>query len=129
MLLHVDRHSGVPAYRQILEQVRFQLAGGMLAPGDELPSTRALSAELGLNPMTVSKAYGQLEREGLVERRPGRPLVVRPRDGQADADRRGELRRGLESAARMARQLGIGAEEATELFAELLDERSREEER
>ena len=71
MLLVVDRHNGVPAYRQIMDQIRFQIASGVLRPGDALASTRSLSAELGLNPMTVSKAYGYLEKEGVLERRPG----------------------------------------------------------
>ena len=49
----------------------------MLAAGEEIPSTRALSLKLGVNPMTVSKAYGLLEEERLIEHRPGLPLVVR----------------------------------------------------
>jgi DNA-binding transcriptional MocR family regulator len=62
MLIVVDPHSGVPVYRQLMDQIRFHIASGLLKPGDELPSTRALSTELGVNPMTVSKAYSFLER-------------------------------------------------------------------
>ena len=76
MLIAVDPQSGVPVYRQLMDQIKFHVASGLVAPGDELPSTRALSSELGLNPMTVSKAYSYLEKEGVVERRPGRPLIV-----------------------------------------------------
>jgi GntR family transcriptional regulator len=76
LLILVDPHSGVPVYRQIVDQVRFQIASGRIAPGDELPSTRALSKRLRVNPMTISKAYGILEDEGVIERRPGLPLVV-----------------------------------------------------
>ena len=75
MILVVDPHSGIPVYRQIVEQIRFQVAGGLLEPGQEIPSTRALSARLGVNPMTVSKAFGLLEQDGVLERRPGRPHV------------------------------------------------------
>ena len=63
MLIEVDRHSGVPVYRQIMDQIKFHVAGGLLRPGAELPSTRTLSAALGLNPMTVSKSYSLLEME------------------------------------------------------------------
>ena len=104
MLLLVDRHSGIPAYRQIMDQLRFQIASGVLRAGDELPSTRSLSAELGLNPMTVSKAYGFLEREGVLERRPGRSLLVREGGGGgADKQKLEELRRDFDGTI-VARQ-------------------------
>ena len=126
MLLTLDRHSGVPAYRQIMDQIRFLIASGLLTPGDELPSTRALSADLGTNPMTISKAYGQLERDGLLERRPGLSLIVAPSDGSettrgAEARREEELRRAMEPAATMAKRLGISRRRATELFGQALD--------
>ena len=76
MIVVVDPSSGVPVFRQLMDQIRLQIASGLLGPGDELPPTRAMSADLGVNPMTVSKAYNLLEREGVLERRPGRPLVV-----------------------------------------------------
>ncbi len=121
MLIVIDRHSGQPVYRQLLEQVRYQAASGILAPGDELPSTRALSARLGLNPMTVSKAYGLLEREGVVERRPGRALVIKARAaGDLEDERLEELRKALAGTAQTVRQLGVSPEKALELFADLL---------
>jgi len=62
-----------------MEQIRFHVASGLLSPGDEIPSTRSLSARLGVNPMTISKAFALLEEEGVLERRPGLPHVVRQR--------------------------------------------------
>ena len=88
MLIVVDPHSGVPVYRQLMDQIKFHIASGILKPGDELPSTRSLSAELGVNPMTISKAYSFLEREDVVERRPGRPLVVKAIGATALQDQR-----------------------------------------
>lgn len=121
MLIHVDPNSGVPAYRQIVDQVRFLVATGRLAAGSELPSTRALSEELRLNPMTVSKAYGLLESEGLLQRRPGLPLVVRPIGyGASEAARTSALRTILEPAAVATRQLGITQPHALAVFRELL---------
>ncbi|HOG94183.1 MAG TPA: GntR family transcriptional regulator, partial [Opitutaceae bacterium] len=76
-LLSIDLHNGVPAYRQIMDQIKLQIATGLLPAGAELPSTRTLSAELALNPMTVSKAYGLLERDGILECRRGQTLTVR----------------------------------------------------
>jgi GntR family transcriptional regulator len=127
MLLFVDRHNGTPVYRQIIDQVRFQIASGALKGGDELPSTRALSAELGLNPMTVSKAYATLEGEGVLERRPGLPLVVaRSEEEQTVEARLAELRRTLDPAARIAAQLGLPRDQILDTFRELLAERERD---
>ena len=84
MLISVNPHSGVPVYRQLMDQIKFHIASGLMKPGDELPSTRMLSSELGVNPMTISKAYSFLEKEGIVERRPGRPLIE-GRPGQREA--------------------------------------------
>ena len=121
MLIVVDPHSGVPVYRQLMDQIKFHIASGQLAPGDELPSTRALSADLGINPMTISKAYSYLEQEKVVERRPGRPLIVRAvEDDRARAHRIDQLRAHLAPVATVVRQLGIDPEEALQVFAELL---------
>jgi GntR family transcriptional regulator len=129
MLIVVDNHSGVAVYRQIIDQVRFQIAAGLVASGTELPSTRTLSGELGVNPMTVSKAYGLLEAEGLVVRRPGLPLVVSERSVEAESrTRAAHLRSVLEPVAVAARQLGITDEQAVEAFRQALAETVLEEE-
>ena len=123
MLIVVDPHSGVPVYRQLMDQIKFHIASGLLGPGDELPSTRALSAQLGVNPMTISKAYGYLEREEVLERRPGRPVVVKSIDGGELRDRKiDQLRESLASTVTMVQQLGIDKNEALSLFRGLLDE-------
>lgn len=120
VLIVVDPHSGVPVYRQLIDQVKFHVASGLLAPGEELPSTRALSSELGINPMTISKAYSYLEREGVVERRPGRPLVVAEMDDAEARERKiDRLREAMAPVATMARQLGIDPEVAVRVFASI----------
>jgi GntR family transcriptional regulator len=72
----LNPQSGIPIYRQLLEQVRRMVASGQLAPGAELPSVRELALKHAVNPMTVSKAYSLLEAEGLLERNRGRPMTV-----------------------------------------------------
>jgi len=124
VLIVVDPSSGVPVFRQLMDQVRFHIASELLAPGDELPATRSLAAELGVNPMTVSKAYSLLEREGVLERRPGRPLVVRAVPGsEIERTRLDQLRACLAEPVRVARQLGIASDVAAQVFCELLEER------
>jgi GntR family transcriptional regulator len=124
MIVNIDPHSGIPVYRQLLDQIRFLVVSGLLAPGEEIPSTRSLSARLGVNPMTISKAYQLLEREGVLERRPGRPLVVRAQaPGATGATRVEQLRAGLRPLAGKARQLGVGTEQALEVFRQLLEQK------
>ena len=65
--LSVDLKSGVPLYRQIIDQVKSGIATGTLGPGDRLPTVRQLSVDLSVNPNTVSRAYNELELTGLVE--------------------------------------------------------------
>ncbi len=122
MLLVIDHHSGVPAYRQLMEQIRLQIASSLLRPGDELPSTRALSAELSLNPMTISKAYSFLERDGVLERRRGQTLTVRAlHEDDVQTHKLDRLRHSLAGPASVARQLGISSAQATKIFRQILD--------
>ena len=127
MLIVVDPHSGVPVYKQLVDQIRFQIASGMLRAGTELPSTRVLSHELGVNPMTVSKAYVILEQEGLIERRPGLPLIVSElHDETVEYERITRLRTVLEPAVLAARQLELQPKDAARLFRQMLEEARRE---
>lgn len=72
----LNPHSGIPIYRQIVEQVRRMVASGQLQPGATLPSVRELAMSHAVNPMTVSKAYSMLEAAGLLERNRGKPMTV-----------------------------------------------------
>jgi GntR family transcriptional regulator len=128
MLIVVDPSSGVPVFRQVMDQVRFHIASGLLKPGDELPATRTLSAELGVNPMTISKAYNLLERDGILKRRPGKPLVVAQMDATTiEHERTEQLRSTLSQAVRATRQLGVEIDRALAVFRELLTEEPDEE--
>ena len=67
----LDLHTGVPAYRQIIDQIRGALASGALATGDQLPTVRQLAVDLSINPNTVVRAYKELELGGLLETHQG----------------------------------------------------------
>jgi len=121
MLFYVDPHSGVPIFRQLMDQVKLNIASGVLKPGDELPSIRSLSVPLGVNPMTISKAYNLLVHDDVLERRPGKPLVVADLGQGEIADRRLEqLRESLRSSVALVRQLDLDATEAVEIYRKLL---------
>ena len=72
----LNPQSGIPIYRQILEQVRRMVASGQLPPGTPMPSVRDLALRHTINPMTISRAYSILETEGLLERNRGKPMTV-----------------------------------------------------
>ncbi len=67
----IDNKSGVPFYRQIIEQVKFSIARNDLGPGDRLPTVRQLAVDLSINPNTVLRAYRELEIEGVIETHQG----------------------------------------------------------
>lgn len=68
--------SGTPIYRQLVDQVHQLTASGRLEAGDRLPSVRAIAAELGVNPMTITKAYSLLEKEGVLRLQDAAPVVA-----------------------------------------------------
>jgi len=127
-LFSVVAGSAEPIYRQLVAQVRRCVAGGQLKAGDELPSVRDLAQALAVNPMTVSKAFGLLEAEGLLTRRRGLAMVIaeQHRRAQPAADRIDLLRPTLERAAQEVRQLQLPAARALALFKTILNEQEGE---
>jgi GntR family transcriptional regulator len=106
-------HSGVPIYRQLLEQIRRMAASGRLPPGTALPSIRELAVEHAINPMTVSKVYSLLEAEGLLERHRGKPMTIaaRPRAQSPPSKRVQQLDAHLDQLVLAARQLTLSEAE------------------
>jgi GntR family transcriptional regulator len=121
-LFSIATGSAEPIYRQLVDQVRRLVASRQLAPGDEMPSVREVAQALAVNPMTVSKAYGLLEMEGMLSRRRGIGMVVadQPRHGKQPAERTELLRPTLERAALEARQLELDPETVLALFNQIL---------
>lgn len=72
----LDMKSGVPFYRQIIDQVKSAIASGRLEPGQRLPTVRQLAVDLSINPNTVGRAYTELELTGLVETQMGSGTFV-----------------------------------------------------
>jgi DNA-binding transcriptional regulator YhcF (GntR family) len=72
----LDLHTGVPVYRQLVDQVRAGIASGTLAAGDQLPTVRQLAVDLAINPNTVMRAYRELELGGLLETHQGTGTFV-----------------------------------------------------
>src|ERR1700734_3232041 len=121
--LVIQPSSAEPIYRQIAQQLRRLIASGRLSAGDDIPSVRDVAGRHAINPMTVSRAYGQLELEGLLERRRGKGMVVAPVRGRVQStDRRlQQLQPQLDEVARQARELGLPAESVLDRLRVLLE--------
>jgi len=86
----LDLESGVPVYRQIIDQVRAGVAAGLLVLGDQLPTVRQLAVDLAINPNTVVRAYRELELGGLLETHQGTGTFIaqkKPVKDRAERDR------------------------------------------
>jgi DNA-binding transcriptional regulator YhcF (GntR family) len=116
MQIHLSKNGGVPVYLQIVQQVKYLVAAGRLAPGQELPPIRVLADRLVINPNTVARAYRELETAGVVYKRgtagtyvsaAGSPLARR--------ERLKILTARIDALLAEARQLGVGLDELLDL--------------
>lgn len=111
-----------PIFMQLVDQVRCFVVTGRLEPGDKMPSTREVSQALGINPMTVSKAYQRLRDEGVLESSRGSSMTVAPRRpaGESSIERSQLIRPELVAAVAKARQLGMDDESILALVADIV---------
>lgn len=116
-MLHfqINPHSGVPVYRQMVDQVKYYVASGGLKPGDQLPSIRELAQRLAVNPTTVVRVYSDLEHEGVIEMRHGKGAFVTAAGRRMSA---GERERALRE---LARHLAVEAVQMGASTAQVLD--------
>lgn len=122
MLFYVDTANGVPIFRQLLSQIKRHIAAGTIKPGDEMPSIRNLSVPLGVNPMTISKAYNLLVHDGVLVRRPGLPLVVADLDPtEIRMQRIEQVKESLQPVVQLVRQMDMENDQAMELFETMLE--------
>lgn len=116
--------SAEPIYRQIVEQLRRMIAGGQLIAGELLPSVREVAGFHAINPMTVSRAYGMAEADGLLERLRGKGMAVAAstRSSATQTQRMALLEPQLQELARQARELELPADIVLRRLGRLLDE-------
>jgi GntR family transcriptional regulator len=119
----LDLHSGVPVYRQIMDQVRGGVASGALTVGDQLPTVRQLAVDLSINPNTVVRAYRELEFGGLLETHQGTGTFIsaqKMRGGNEERAR--QLARIVEDCVSRAGAAGFTVEDLIEQLRELATE-------
>jgi GntR family transcriptional regulator len=124
---HVSVSSGVPIYRQIMDQVCQLASAGRIRPGDFLPSVRTLAKELAVNPMTISKAYSLLERDGVIENVRGQGVrLLSPQSDVAFEERKAVIKQSLRQVVSQAHQLGLSPKQVQDLLKALYEEHERE---
>jgi len=124
----VHPSSGVPIYRQIIDQVTALVASGRVSPGDPLPSIRNLAKSLEVNMMTVSKAYSRLEADGLLTRVRGKGMIVAAQarlPATSVKDRQRELRPLIDQAVVRGLQLKLNDRQITLVVESVLREQRK----
>ena len=117
----LDLHSGVPVYRQLVDQVRGGVASGSLSAGDQLPTVRQLAVDLAINPNTVMRAYRELELGGLLETHQGTGTFISDKKPEKKtAERERQLGQMTSEFAARAGAAGFTLEEVIDRLQELL---------
>ncbi|HUB53287.1 MAG TPA: GntR family transcriptional regulator [Terracidiphilus sp.] len=113
--IHLDLQSGVPVYRQIIDQVRGGIASGALATGDQLPTVRQLAVDLAINPNTVVRAYKELELSGQLETHQGTgTFISEKKQPGSDLERQRQLGQIVADAVARAGAAGFTIEQLLE---------------
>ena len=121
MKIFVDTRSGVPIYKQIVQQVEKGIMGGLLKPGDQLPTVREVALELTINPNTVARAYRELEYEGVIESIQGRGTFISghlPRPSTEDKEM--IIKDQIDNLIREANQLNISLAKLEKMIKDAL---------
>ena len=121
-LFRIDAGDGLPIFRQIVEQVKAAIASGALADGDRLPSHRDLARDLVVAPLTISRAYDELEREGFLVRERGKGAFVSAGKREAAPSAVSELNGRASALVRHAQALGLSREDAIRALREAWDD-------
>ncbi|MGH9496566.1 MAG: GntR family transcriptional regulator [Candidatus Sulfotelmatobacter sp.] len=117
----LDLHSGVPVYRQLIDQVRGGVASGSLSAGDQLPTVRQLAVDLEINPNTVMRAYRELELGGMLETHQGTGTFISyKKPEKKSAERERQLGQMVGEFAARAGAAGFTLEEVIDRLGELL---------
>ena len=122
----LDLRSGVPAYRQIIDQVLVAIASGALAGGDQLPTVRQLAVDLAINPNTVVRAYRELEIRGILETQQGTGTFISSKKVKRDdVERRRQMAQLVGELVARAGAAGYTTQELRDCLDELLPDQER----
>ena len=127
MIFRLDASSGVPFYRQIIDQVLLAVGDGRLKPGTQLPTVRQLAVDLSVNLNTVAKAYREMEIRGIVQTQQGTGTFIASRTGAKTREKRKALQDLVDRLLANAEALGVPMEDVVEALVERVEKaRGRE---
>ena len=119
MDISINLADGVPIYRQIVNQVKYLVASGLLTPGEELPPIRTLALQLKVTPNTIVKAYGELEISGVIQKRRGSgTFVSETRPQLAVRERRRVVYQRIDALLAEAHQLNFTVDDILRMLRE-----------
>ena len=125
-LFRLNLESGVPVYRQIMDQVRGAMASGSLSAGDQLPTVRQLAVDLAINPNTVARAYRELELGGLLETHQGTgSFISAQKIKRSDAERERQLAQIVGDCVSRAGAMGYTVDDVVEYLRKSATESTR----
>jgi len=126
-IFRLDSSTGVPFYRQIIDQVLLAVSDGRLKPGTQLPTVRQLAVDLSVNLNTVAKAYREMEIRGIVQTQQGTGTFVAARSGAKIREKRKAMHDLVDRFLANAEAHGIPLEDLVEALAERAEQARRRE--
>jgi len=120
----LDGQSGVPVYRQLIDQVQGAIATGVLHPGDQLPTVRLVAVELAINPNTVLRAYREMEIRGILDTQQGTGTFIAERQTEpTKEERERQLRQLVGEFVSRAGSAGLTVKELIDALQQLTERR------
>lgn len=122
MQLNIEPNNGIPIYEQLIRQIKYAVAEGVLMPGQIVPSVREMAKRLAVNPNTVQRAYLQLQQEQVLQSQRGRGVVVcDDAKQQCVADRQQLVAQRLSDALEEAVRSGLSEDRLRSMFETALE--------
>lgn len=126
-MIQIDPRSSDPIYEQIINQIKENIIKGIMVPGDQLPSIRQLSSMVLANPNTVSKAYQELERTGVIETIRGKGTFIRTDyKAKVDDEKMSEIKQALKKLIIEMHYMGLTKEEMNKELEDIFKELEQE---
>lgn len=121
----LDTQSGVPFYRQVIQQIEYAILSGRMVTGDRLPTIRQLAVDLKINPNTIAKAYNELEIKGIVQTQVGSGTYISDKKPDIDDSKEKKIREVINRFIQEMSDLGVNENECANLVSDCVNRKQR----
>ena len=121
----MDTQSGVPFYRQVIQQIEYAILSGRMVTGDRLPTIRQLAVDLKINPNTIAKAYNELEIKGIVQTQVGSGTYISDKKPDIDDSKEKKIREVINRFIQEMSDLGVNENECANLVSDCVNRKQR----